>query len=72
MLYLKMDVLAALKQRGYTTYFLRKNAKIGEATLQSLRENTVPGIKSIDILCSLLDCQPADLIGYRPDTKTEN
>lgn len=72
MLYLKIDVLSELKERGYTTYYLRKNAKLGEQTLQNLRNNIVPGIKSIDILCGLLSCQPADIIGYKPDPDTSD
>lgn len=72
MLYLKMDVLAALKERGYTTYTLRKNSLINESALQSLRRNVVPGIKSIDTLCALLSCQPADIIGYKPDSDGSN
>ena len=72
MLYLKIDVLTELKERGYTTYYLRKNAKLGEQTLQNLRNKVVPGIKSIDILCALLSCQPADIIGYEPDSDASN
>ena len=67
MIGLKFDVLKKLKEKGISTYYIRNNTSLGSKTLQDLRTGKVPGIKSIDILCSLLDCQPGDLLEYRKD-----
>lgn len=65
MLVFRFDVLQALKEKGISTYYLRKNTTIGQKTIADIKNGIVPGIKSIDILCGLLDCQPGDMIEYR-------
>ena len=67
-----MDVLEKLKENGYSTYRIRndKNISIGSATVADLKNGKVPGIKTIDILCGLLECQPGDLIGYENEKNT--
>ena len=65
MLVFRIDVLQALKAKGISTYYLRKNTTIGQKTVADIKNGVVPGIKSIDILCSLLGCQPGDLIEYK-------
>lgn len=62
MLELKIDVLQELKERGFSSYYLRKNNLIGEKTLTDLRAGRVPGIKSLETICDLLECQPGDII----------
>ena len=41
----KIDILAALKEKGYSTYRLRKEKLIGEATIQQLRRELRPADK---------------------------
>ena len=65
MLVFKFDILQALKEKGISTYYLRKNTTIGQKTVADIKKGVVPGIKSIDILCGLLGCQPGDMIEYR-------
>ena len=60
----KKDLLLALKNAGYNTNKLRKEKLLAEATIQSLREGKYISLQNIDKICSLLDCQPADLIEY--------
>ena len=60
----KKDLLLALKNAGYNTNKLRKEKLLAEATIQSLREGKYISLQNIDKICSLLDCQPADLIAY--------
>lgn len=67
MLVFCFDVLQALKKRGFSTYYLRNKTTIGQKTVADIKKGIVPGIKSLDILCSLLDCQPGDIIKYIPD-----
>lgn len=63
----KLDVLEALKAKGYNTNRLRKEKLLGEGTLQKLREGVPVNTSSLDKLCSLLGCQPGDLIEYKED-----
>ena len=60
----KVDVLAALKEAGYNTSRIRNDRIMGEAMLQKLRKNELPSWAVFDTLCSLLDCQPSDLIEH--------
>ena len=63
----RIDVLQALKDKGYTTYKLRHDKLLSESTIQKLRNNKGVAWENIETLCELLDCQPADLIAYVND-----
>ena len=68
----KIDVLGALKEKGYTTYTLRKENKLSQSTIQKLREGKALSWENIENLCSLLDCQPGDLLEYiKPTAETQ-
>lgn len=54
----KIDVLQALKDRGYNTNRLRKEKLLAEGTIQRLRENKPIGWANISQICDLLNCQP--------------
>lgn len=60
----KIDVLAALKEKGYTTYRIRNEKLLSESTLQKLRQGKGLAWDNLETLCRLLECQPADLIEY--------
>ena len=63
---LKVDILAALKEHGYSTYRIRKEKIFGEAALQKLRQNDPVSLEIISRLCRLLDCEPGDILEYVP------
>ena len=63
----KVDVLAALKEKGITTYQIRKEKLLSESTVQKLRAGIGVSWDNIETLCRLLDCQPYDLIEYVKD-----
>lgn len=63
----KMDLISALKEAGYSTYKIRKEKLLGEATLQKLRENKPISWENIATICELLDCQPGDIMEYVSD-----
>ena len=63
----KFSPLAKLKEKGYTTYTLRKDAILSESTIQKLRKSNPVSWENIEALCRLLDCQPGDLLEYIPD-----
>ena len=65
----KMDVLAALKEKGYNTNRIRKDKIMGEAMLQKIRSGQMPSWCVLETICDLLDCQPADIIEFRRDTE---
>ena len=65
----KMDVIAALKEAGYSTYRIRQEKIFGEATLQKIRRGEPVSWENVDTLCRLLGCQPGDLVEYEPEDK---
>lgn len=64
-----MDVLDALKKAGYTTYRLRNEKLMGERVVQQLRHGELVSWKTIETICSLLGCQPGDLVEYTPEAE---
>ena len=65
----KVNILEALKGKGYTTYKLRKDNILSQSTLQKLREGKGLAWENIERLCALLDCQPGDLLEDRKSTR---
>lgn len=64
----KIDIIKKLKEKGYTTYRIRKEKLIGENTLTLLRQGSNEiKLSTLEKLCKLLDCQPSDIIEYVPD-----
>ena len=63
----KIDVLAKLKEAGYSTYRIRKDKLLGEATVQLLRDGEPVSWANIATLCGLLQCQPGDIMEYVED-----
>ena len=63
----KIDVLAKLKEAGYNTSRIRKDKIMGEAMLQKIRDGQMVSWATMETLCELLNCQPADLIEYVRD-----
>lgn len=68
----KIDIMAALKDRGYPTTRLKREKIFGEATMTNFRRGIVCYGQSLDKLCRLLDCQPGDIIEYVPDDPAGN
>lgn len=64
----KMDVLAELKKKGFTSYRIRQDKILSESTVQKLRSGKGLAWDSIETLCRLLECQPGDLLEYREET----
>lgn len=63
----KIDILEALKAKGYTTYTLRKDNLLSQSTIQKLREGKGLSWENIERLCAMLNCQPGDILEYVPD-----
>lgn len=60
----KINVLAALKEKGYNTNRLRKEKLLGESTIQQLRKGELVSWNNIDRICTMLECQPGDLVEH--------
>lgn len=67
----KMNVLAELKKRGYPTTRIREEKLIGQSYLQQLRKGELVSWKTIETLCSLLNCQVGDLVKYERENPKE-
>lgn len=63
----KIDILAALKARGYSTHRIRQDKLLSESTVQKLRTGTGVSWENVETLCRLLGCQPGDIIEYVED-----
>lgn len=60
----KIDVLAALKEKGYTSTKIRNEKLIGQATLQRLRHKQSVSFDVLAKLCELLECNIGDILEY--------
>lgn len=60
----RIDVIAALKDAGYTQNRIRNEKLIGQATLTQLRHGELVSWKTIETICRLLNCQPGDILEY--------
>lgn len=63
----KIDIIQALKNKGYSTYKIRKEKIFNESQLQQMRENKILAQDALNKVCRLLDCQPGDILEYIPD-----
>lgn len=70
---IKYDKLFLLmKEKGLTTYKIRKENIISQGALTSLRAGKSVTMDTIEKLCKVLECQPGDIIEYVPDNNTNN
>ena len=60
----KVDVLAELKKKGFSSYKMRQERLMGEATIQQLRKGELVSWENIGRICAMLDCQPGDILEY--------
>ena len=68
----KIDIIAELKNKGFSTYRIRKEKLIGESTLQKIRTGELVSWENIDTICTLLQCQPGDILEYVPEGSDDN
>lgn len=68
MMPIKFDkAFSKMKEKGLTTYRIRKEKIISESTMQKFRHGKNVNTESIEILCKILECQPGDLMEYVPE-----
>lgn len=67
----KVDILAALRDAGYTQNRIRNEKLIGQSYLTQLRHGELVSWKTIETICSLLQCQPGDILEYSESGETK-
>ena len=64
----KINILESLKNKGFSTYKIRKEKLLSESTVSKLRNNSSNlTLENLSTICKLLECQPSDIIEYIPD-----
>ena len=63
----KIDMLNALKEKGYNTNKIRTEGLLSQSTLQKFRNQQGVSWENLETLCRLLECQPGDLIEFVDD-----
>lgn len=69
-IFYKIDILSALKERGFTTYKIRKEKLLAESTVQALRRGELISLDNISRICSMLKCQPGDILIYTDENNS--
>ena len=83
----KVEILAALRDAGYTQNRIRNEKLIGQSYLTQLRHGELVSWKNlfyakliayrqierktIETICSLLQCQPGDILEYSESGETK-
>ncbi len=64
---IKYDKLLKLMQeKGLTSYKIKQEKIIGQATLKKIKEGGDIDTRTIARLCEVLGCQPGDILEYIP------
>lgn len=63
----RIDILEALKEKGYSSYSLRKEKLLSESTIQKLRSGEGVSWDNLDTLCKLLECDISDILEYQKE-----
>lgn len=66
MLYYKIDVMQALKLRGFTTARIRKENLLSESTLTKIRNDIMISSDNLGRLCVMLRCDIGDIVTSVP------
>lgn len=56
-----------MKEKGISTYKLREECGIDSKTIRRLKANENMETKTLNKLCSVLDCKIEDIMEYIPD-----
>lgn len=67
----KIDVLSALKEKGFSTYRMRKEKILAESTIQAFRSGDMISYEKLAQICKMLGCQPGDVLKYVSDAQEE-
>lgn len=71
MIRFKIDVLEALKSKGYTTTKIRNDKIFSEATLTNIRNNKPVTTTTLNTICEILKKQPGFILEWVPDEENK-
>lgn len=57
-------LIALMKEKGLTTYKIRKESIISQSALTAIKNGKSVTTDTIAKLCKALDCQPGDIMEY--------
>ena len=57
-------LISLLKEKGYTSYKIRQEKIVGQATCQKIHNGVDIDTRTIAKLCKVLNCQPGDIMEY--------
>lgn len=63
----KIDVLAALSEKGINYYTCKKDGMFSQGTLTHLRKQENISLNTAAKICSILQCELSDIIEIIPD-----
>ena len=62
-------MLKLLDERKITSYTMKKDNVIGQASWKKIHEGGHIDTRTLDALCNYLDCQPGDLLEFVKDSE---
>lgn len=64
----KVDIIEALRNAGYSSYKIRQDGwPVNQTAMQKLRQGKLIAWEQLDRVCTVLHCQPGDLVEYVED-----
>lgn len=66
-IYYKQDICELLRKAGYTSYILQGKGIMNSAGWTRLKKGKIMTMDTLDKICTILQVQPDDLIGYKED-----
>ncbi len=60
-------LLNVFKEKGITSYTIKKEKVVGQSAWKKIHENGHIDTRTIEALCKYLNCQPGDILEYIPD-----
>ncbi|MGN0706934.1 MAG: helix-turn-helix domain-containing protein [Faecalibacterium sp.] len=60
----KKNIMEELKKAGYSSTRLRREKLLGESYMSQLRHGEMISWAALDVVCTILNCQPGDLIEH--------
>lgn len=71
-IYYKQDICELLRKVGYTSYTLHMKGILSYSEWTKMEKHKLITWNTLDRICTLLQVQPDDLIGYREDEKDDS
>lgn len=60
----KVDLLELLREKGYSTYRIRREGIFSQSQLQNIRDGKLLTQGALNKVCELLNMQPGDILEY--------